>query len=64
MFFVIGQRAIGYNPVASEDHRWEGRIDNAGYPGRVWRDGTIEAVITEMDKALGPVAESAYEIRE
>lgn len=62
--FVIGERTISRNPIASEDHRWEGTIANDGYKGRVWRDGTIEGVIKQLDRDLGPVEEAAYVIQE
>ena len=62
--FAEGQRTITRHPEADDSHRWQGTIDNPGYPGRVWRDGTIEGVITDMDRDLGPVEESAYRITE
>jgi len=31
-----------------DSHRWQGTIDNPGYPGRVWRDGTIEGVASDV----------------
>jgi hypothetical protein len=62
--FVTGKRTITRNHTAEPDKRDEGRIDNTGYHGRVWRGGNHQEVIESMEKVLGPVDWREYHIEE
>lgn len=62
--FVTGKRTITRNRATEPDKREEGKIDNDGYRGRVWRGGTPQDVIEQMDRDLGPVPDVDYQIVE
>jgi hypothetical protein len=60
------QRRIAYTPNPDQpDQRWEGTVrreDNA-HRDQVWRGPHVEAVIRQMDKALGPLPEAEYQVQ-
>lgn len=61
---IPGQRTITHNYTVDPDRCKEGTIAAEGYRGRIWRDGTNQAVIEQMNKALGTQPEKAYHIVE
>lgn len=60
------RRLIVYAPVPDDhERRWRGTVEreDAGYRGREWRGPTVERVIQQMDKDIGPLEEAHYEVQ-